>query len=99
MGCGRKASANIRPQPLLPKTFLLSLSGVAFILLDLGQHPIKLARGNLAFAKLADSRGIYLQRRAAIRTIEIDSCGCGLGLAIAYERPVFTPTPQVLIRS
>src|SRR5712692_3768362 len=74
-------------------------ASVAFILLDLGEHPIEFARSNLAAAEFADARRIYLQRRAAVRAVQISARRPCLRLAVAYEGPVFTPAPQIIFRS
>ena len=74
------------------------LSGVTFILFDLGKHPIKFSGSDLGSAKLANTGRIYFQGRPAIGTIEVGARRSGLGFAIANKSPVFTPTAQVLIR-
>src|SRR5437870_430510 len=70
------------------------LSGVAFILFDLRKDPVEFARGDLATAEFADSRGVNFQRRAAIRAVQIRVCGPRLGFAAANERPILAPTAQ-----
>src|SRR2546427_6803398 len=53
---------------------------------------------NLAAAEFADARRVYFQRRAAVRAVQIRARRTGLGLAIANERPVFAPAPQITFR-
>src|SRR5260370_12572033 len=53
---------------------------------------------DLAAAEFADARRVRLQRRAAVRAVQISARRPGLGLAVANERPVFAPAPQITFR-
>src|SRR6266496_5254277 len=69
--------------------------GIAFILLDLRQHPIELSRSNLTAAEFTDTGGIYFQRGAAIGAIQICAGRRRFSFAVTNKRPVFTPSTQV----
>src|SRR6266852_1447878 len=73
------------------------LSGVAFILFDLREYPVEFARSDFPTTKFTDARGVYFQRRATIRAIQVSAGRRRLGFAVANEGPVFTPLTQVLV--
>src|SRR5437660_6723432 len=74
-------------------------AGIRFILLDLRQHPIEITRGYLATAEFANARGSNFERRAAVGAVQIRSRRRRFSLPAADERPVLTPTAQLVFRS
>src|ERR1700674_2771502 len=98
----RKASIGSPPHPLDPLPTLrgegdapslplvkgsLVLTGVRLVLLDLAQHPVELAAGDLGVAVGALPRHVHLERRTAVGTVLVGARRAAHAGA-ADQRPV-----------
>src|SRR5438128_6515877 len=74
-------------------------SRVAFVLLNLRKHPIKLSGSYLSAAEFADSTRVDFQRRTTIRTIQIRARSRWFCFTVAHESPIFTPLSEISVRA
>src|SRR6187431_551608 len=72
---------------------------VRFVLFNPRQDPVKLSRGYLAVAECTNAADVDLQRRPAVRTIEIGASGDWLSFTVPDEGPVFAPVAQSVFRA
>src|SRR5947208_10910628 len=69
-----------------------ALPAIRVVLLDLRQHPVELAGGDVGSTMLARARHRDVQRRAAVATGRVGPCGT-LASGAADERPVLAVRP------
>src|SRR5436309_5209483 len=72
---------------------------IGLVLLYFREHPVEFAGSHFAMTVFADARDVDFQGRSAVRAVEVCARGRRLSVAVAYERPVFAPTSQLLVRA